>query len=81
MARSVASEAMAIATSSPVPCFGRFAGDRFAVSRRRGNGRSLLAQALCTRWCASPTARSASPMMQKAGVWFDRSASTSTRSP
>ena len=78
---SVASEAIAIATSKPEPCLGRLAGERFTVSRRRGSGSPLLAQALCTRCTASPSALSGSPMILNSGVCFDRSASTSTSSP
>ena len=78
---SVARAAIAIATSNPAPRFGRLAGDRFTVIRRRGSGNPWLAHALPMRLTASPRALSGSPMRSNPGVCEERSASTSTIAP
>lgn len=76
-----ARHATATPRSNPAPCFGRLAGERLTVSRRRGRSKPAFLQALCTRWTASPNDLSGRPMIRNSGVWLDMSASTSTRCP
>ena len=78
---SVASEAIAIATSKPEPCLGRLAGDRLTVSRRRGQRQPAVGARV-----VHALHRLAERLVGQAddlelGVCFDRSASTSTSSP